>query len=232
MIAGASMIETIIVFPIMMFVGMAIVHLALVYQAKSNLEYTALMVARVAAAKGFSTQAAIDDMVVEARYRMGGTDRLDVPSSDYAAILADAAYDTPLDKVRFRIVRPNSVTFADWGGGGAGCGGSLPCVIPSNNLLYRDPTELKNGISIQDANILTIEVQYFVETGVPFMSLLMIGETKPADDRDLDFHESNRFNKKFRGSPGLWVKAQSTVIMQTDAVANALSCKIIDGYSC
>ncbi|MCG8314432.1 MAG: pilus assembly protein, partial [Pseudomonadales bacterium] len=43
------MAETIIVFPVMMLVGLGIVHLGLIYQAKSNLEYAAFMSARQSA---------------------------------------------------------------------------------------------------------------------------------------------------------------------------------------
>ena len=46
---GAAMAETIIVFPVMMFIGMGIVHLGLIYQAKTNLEYASFMAARQAA---------------------------------------------------------------------------------------------------------------------------------------------------------------------------------------
>src|SRR3990167_3895139 len=46
---GLSMIETVMYFPVLMLIGLGVVHLGLVYQAKANLEYAALMAARVGA---------------------------------------------------------------------------------------------------------------------------------------------------------------------------------------
>ena len=48
-VSGASIIETMLVFPIILFLGFGVVHLGLIFQAQSNLEYAALMAARVGA---------------------------------------------------------------------------------------------------------------------------------------------------------------------------------------
>jgi Flp pilus assembly protein TadG len=47
--SGVSMIETIIIFPIVLMIALWIIHIGLVYQARANLEYAALMGARVGA---------------------------------------------------------------------------------------------------------------------------------------------------------------------------------------
>lgn len=243
---GASMIETIIVFPILMFVGFGIVHLGLVYQAKSNLELTALMAAKVISARGIANTADVDEVLAEIRYRMAATDKLGtINANDTAGLAASARELSAVGQPRatFTILRPNKAIFDAWGQGACG---DPPgdCVIPNDNLLFRDPTDVRNvalstgnppvPINIQDANILTLEVSYLLDTGVPFMSLLTIGASSSStpQSRELPAHESNPFGNKFRGSPGILIKARANILMQTGASANPTSCRFISGYTC
>ncbi len=66
---GVSMVETMLVLPIMLMLGFGIVHGGLVFQARSNLEYAALMAARV----GASTSIDIEAMEEEVVKRMGAS---------------------------------------------------------------------------------------------------------------------------------------------------------------
>lgn len=199
---GATMIETIIVFPVILFVGMAIVHLALIYQAKTNLDYAAFMGAKVAASRGLHTQEAFNQTLIEIRHRMAASDDLDgINVSSDQEMLNDI--NGQGGKIRLTIVRPTMTTFEEWGD----CTGS-ECIIPNDNLVSRNAGDTRfvageGNLSIQDANILTLRVEYFIETGIPFMQplngLLPGNGERPS---------------------GMWIQADATIIMQTEAIRN------------
>lgn len=199
---GATMIETLIVFPVILFVGMAIVHLALIYQAKTNLDYAAFMGAKVAATRGIHTTEAFQQTLIEIRHRMAASDELDgINVSSDQAMLNDI--NGQGGKIRLTLVRPTMTTFDEWGE----CTGS-ECIIPNDNLISRDAGATRfvageGDLSIQDANILTLRVEYFIETGIPFMQplngLLQGNGERPS---------------------GMWIQSDATIIMQTEAIRN------------
>jgi hypothetical protein len=207
-VRGASMIETIVVFPFLMFTGMAIVHLGLLYQAKSNLDYAAFMGAKVASSIGFDSAEDRDKILIEIRYRMAPTDSIDAIGHSDGALLGDIQFGVPdADKIRLTIVRPTRAIFSAYGEGG-GCGSGVGCFIPNDNLINEDTSTVnipgEGDISIQDANILTLRVEYYVETGVPFMQPL----NTLLSDRD---------------PTGAWVRSDATILMQTRAVHNSFN---------
>ena len=227
-ISGAAMIETIFVFPVVMFLGFGILHLGLIYQAKSNLEYAALMAARMASTQGFYD---VDNGVgrftafqEEVRCRMQASDPLD-----------GAFCDDPMElaKVGVRVIRPNIDTFDQWG---ESCTGS-ECVIPNDNLLYRDPTETRSvtfssgpeDINIQDANILQLEVTYVFDSGVPFLGRMLSDDptstevtSMGVDGQGVELTDAMGYlseseRNRATNTPGMRLRAVSTVRMQTPA---------------
>lgn len=162
-INGVAMVETLLVLPILLMLGLGIVHLGLVYQAKSNLEYAALMAARV----GASTSIDITEMRQEVLRRMQAADTRIEDLSD-------------LSRVEIEVINPDMSVFSDWGGPpteGAVCasGYSNSCEIPNDSLVFR-PTTLggSSGVSIQDANILRIKVVYYYDSRVPLMKAFYV----------------------------------------------------------
>ncbi|MDX1693496.1 MAG: TadE/TadG family type IV pilus assembly protein [Ketobacteraceae bacterium] len=189
-IKGIAVAETLIVLPIILLLGMGVVHLGLVYQAKTNLEYAALMAARIGATTSIDLQQMRNEVVLRMR-----------PSAIGTSTAADN-----LQNVTIEILNPDTSAFQDWGGppsGGAACGGGFggSCEIPNDNLMNR-PTNTggASGLSIQDANILRIKVTYFYDTRVPFMQAFYL------DGRDEDDVPS-----------GVELVAYSTVRMQSPA---------------
>lgn len=236
---GAAMAETIIVFPILMFVGMGIIHLGLIYQAKSNLEYAAFMAARQAAATEMGSLPddgdldvydGLDELRKTVRCRMAAYDPLP------EGVVCDNG-DLPGDemaKVLIRVIRPVEAEFIAWGETSPGnpCGGYPVdgCYIPNNNLLAHDPNDDRDSIYLQDANIMTISVRYLVDTGVPFINGFFIGDQDPVNMEDLHptAFEDDPFNVD-RNRPGVWVRAESTMLMQTPAtITNVNLCAMTD----
>ncbi|OUR88216.1 hypothetical protein A9Q81_24415 [Gammaproteobacteria bacterium 42_54_T18] len=209
---GAAMIETLFVFPVVMFLGFAIVHVGFIYQAKTNLEYAALMGARIAAVSDLSDPSSFVKIRNEIRERMKAFDPTENP--------VDSVDES--SKVLIRIVRPNRQIFTDWGRAADSCPSGL-CRIPNDNLLYRDASR-KNNVSIQEANILKIEVSYKVDTKVPFMRELF----KVDNAADMFLPEAEA-NPDF-GTPGIWVTTDAVVRMQTDPAVSGATNTFFDGY--
>ena len=179
--SGAAIVEAIFVIPWVLFLGMAILHLGLVYQAKSNLEYAGLMVARMAATSGFYLLPAVPndpndpnddgrslfpDFQTEVRCRMVASDPLDA-----GAICSSAA---EIANVSLKVMRPYAGMFFQWSANA--CPGA-DCLIPNDNLFnYSDnlvgvasPSGNIEQLNIKDANILQLEVTYTYDSGVPFI---------------------------------------------------------------
>jgi len=224
--SGAAMIETIITFPVVMLLGFGILHLGLIYQAKSNLEYAALMAARMASTSGFYSVSNpandfFDEFKAEVRHRMQASDPLREGAQ------ADDAEE--LSKVAIRVLRPSMDVFAEFGQGTCPTGS---CLIPNDNLLYRTTSlrTLPDGVemNIQDANILQLSVSYRYNSGVPFLSRLFAVDS--FDDMDAFLDESEKHETA--GTPGMRITAVSTVRMQTDARMRAgLEC-YFEGDGC
>ena len=163
--SGMSMIETLMVLPVMLLIGMGIVHLGLVYQTRANLEYAALMAARVGSVNGIDIAA----MTQEAAFRM-------TPSH--------IGPGAPLvNDFKITVLNPTLAMFARCGElpvDTSNC--RLPlarCEIPNFGLQYRVADTSCAGFSIQDANILRIKVTYTFDSKVPFMNTRLFSGDNP-----------------------------------------------------
>ena len=193
-----------------MFLGFRILHLGLIYQAKANLEYAALMAARMASTSGFyslgnPSNDFFDSFQQEVRYRMLASDSL-----KNGALISDSA---EMSKVSIMVVRPNKAIFQQFGEGDCP---DVECLIPNDNLLYRSTTTVVVdglNVNIQDANILQLSVSYKYNSGVPFMNQLFSVDSLDSMDAFLPESEKNAVS----GTPGMKITAVATVRMQTDA---------------
>lgn len=156
---GLSMIETVMYFPVLMLIGLGVVHLGLVYQAKANLEYAALMAARVGAVSSINIVDMQNELVRRmAPVKIGGS----FPAADQFVI---------------QVVNPTLAMFDACGVQPAvtdDCAGDVEtCEIPNFGLQYRPVGTECDGASIQDANILRIKVTYRFNSKIPFMNIRM-----------------------------------------------------------
>ena len=155
--SGVSMIETIIIFPIVLMIALWIIHIGLVYQARANLEYAALMGARVGALNNIE----LNEIRAEVARRLTPSQIGSVP------VMAS--------DIRITVLNPTSQMFRDCGvvpSNPAICGPDIAnCEIPNFSLQYRSIAPVCDGVNIQDANILRISVSYDFNSRVPFMSV-------------------------------------------------------------
>lgn len=204
---GAAMIETIFAFPILLMLGLGIVHIGLISQAKSNLEYAALMAARYAASTpgGFDA----DDLedIIWHRMRASRYHPDDVITQD------------DRDGIVIEVLGPSTAMFDDFGVNASldGNNDACPladCIIPNDNLINRNTTAgLNSGVSIQDANILRLKVTYSLDTGVPFMRPFYITSTTDLES-------------------GTEITATGIVRMQVPALADGTTLCFFDGHGC
>ncbi|MFZ5605344.1 MAG: TadE/TadG family type IV pilus assembly protein [Pseudomonadota bacterium] len=189
--AGVSMVETIIAFPVMLVLGLGIIHLGLVYQAKANLEYAALMAARV----GSVTNINIPLMTAEVGKRMA-------PS-----IIGDSmAIDQSL--ITIQVLNPTIAMFDACGEPASELGVACvqaQCEIPNFGLQYRPTTNDCGVVNIQDANVLRIKVTYRFNSMIPFMNVRLFS----GDDQ-------NNIND-YTPQAGMNIHAVATVRMQSPA---------------
>ena len=194
--AGVSMAETLLVLPILLFLGFGIVHLGLVFQAQSNLEYAALMAARVGASNGIEIQPMIDE--VERRMEASGVN------------------DAPI--VNIEVLNPSQSMFDSCGKrptySSNNCANLQYCEIPHYGLSLRDE-QCGNEVSIQDANILRIRVTYRFNSGVPFLNRITFKQR--FTESDVVEREDALSGGVDEGEGGVDVYAVATVRMQVPA---------------
>jgi len=159
---GQALVEFIIIYPTLLLLVLGAFQFALIYQAKLTLNYATFMAARQGALKNAKTNPMKDALAA------GMTPLFMTKKDDYLdlvkarAIAAIEAFN-PLN-MQVRVLNPTADAY------NAHKGDSEPGTeIPNDNLMYR-PTTVKGGMSVQDANLLTIEVTYCTRLIVPIVN--------------------------------------------------------------
>ncbi|HHC72923.1 MAG TPA: pilus assembly protein [Thiotrichales bacterium] len=161
---GAALAETVVVMPVLLVLVLGAVQWALIYEAKSTLNYAAFMAARAGAA----------DHATPNSMRLAlakGLLPLYAPESSLTSLpgrMIEVGKDVALFS-RIRILNPTREAFEDFG--------IEPGreEIPSDHLYLADTSPgARSGVSIQDANLLKIEVIYGYELKVPFVNRVIV----------------------------------------------------------
>ena len=168
---GATLVEFVIVIPLLLFVFLGAVQTALAFHAKSNLNYATFEAARtggVEHAKPSAMFAALERALVP--YYGGGAN-----SVDLAKTLELVRGDLATGAARLEILSPTSKSFDDFNSPelSSRFGGGVR-VIPNTNLMMLhcprdrpscpgDPTTNSSRQSLQDANLLALRITY----GIP-----------------------------------------------------------------
>lgn len=176
------MTEFIIITPVMFLLVFGVLQFALLFQAKTTLNYATFEAARAGAlnnaqvmpmqnafARAMAAMYYIDveatgvelgeqsgnvARTAEARNRV----RTEIRGDDDEGIPAMA---------EFNIINPNEDTFTNHGVNENG-----KCYIPNDNLMYRD-SQVRGEVNIQDANLLKLRVTYCYPLHVPFVNKML-----------------------------------------------------------
>jgi len=155
---GQAMVEFLILIPVLLLLVLGAMQVALIYQAKSTLNYAVFMGARQGALKNASLTSIKDGVAAGMTplfMRTSNAPFLDDLAK--ARIISTIEVFNPMTS-RVEIISPTKAAVSALSGGGT--------EIPNDNLMYRSGSG--DGMSIQDANLLKVRVTYCVKLVVPF----------------------------------------------------------------
>lgn len=164
--AGSALIETLVSLPLLLLVVLGAVQWGLIFEAKSTLEYAALMAAR-AGSVSHADAAAIRNGLAR-----GLLPLYSPPKTAAGALRTMSTRVLPdvLTHTRIRILNPTVEAFSDF----AEVNDEGVSEIPNLDLHRRPVTRgAASGVNIQDANLLKVEVLYGYELKVPLVGPLI-----------------------------------------------------------
>lgn len=160
---GQAMTEYLIILPTLLLLVLGVIQFALIYQAKASLNYATFMGARQGALKNANKTSIMDGVA-------GGMTPFFTRASTAPALndMAKARMIAAIEifnpnTAKVEIISPTLEAFKEF------TAESDTDNIPNDNLMYRKSGDLKDGMSIQDANLLKIRVTYCVKLVVPFV---------------------------------------------------------------
>lgn len=162
---GQATIEYLYVLPILLLLMLASLQFIFIYEAKQTLNY-AVFVGTRAGALNSGAMVSIQDGVAAGlaplfAHKIGAATELDALKLGRRTA-RDELGNPKL--ARIEIVNPTAGALAGFG-----------TEIPNDNLMYRDPTVLKSGMNVQDANLPKVRVTYCVRLVVPIVKNMIFG---------------------------------------------------------
>ncbi len=207
-VGGQAMTEFVIIIPVLVLLIFGAIQIAFIYSAKITLNYATFQAARVGANE-HATYSAMRKGLVR------GLAPLFTSTSDMVNVKTDIAIGIDGGSERrsavsevdnyVRIIRlnPSAAALAPTGFGQDNDQGYME--LPNDNLMYR-PSTVHAGVSIQDANLLKIRVQYCYKLMVPIVNKIigslseMRNTRSPSDYHPHDTVHDPRFADRNRGA--------------------------------
>jgi hypothetical protein len=167
---GQSMTEFIIITPVLLILVFGALQFALIFQAKTTLNYAAFEAARAGALNN-ADPAAIENALARglaALYTHDNTvEKVSAARERVRKEISGDASRPPF--VQVEIINPSTEAYADHGIEVDG-----DCQIPNDNLMYRARTVgSASNQTIQDANLLKLRITYCYPLHVPFVNRLL-----------------------------------------------------------
>ena len=208
--AGASIAEFLAVAPVMLLLGMGLIQMGLIYHGKTIVNYATFEAARV----GAVNHAQVEPMKTELGMRLApliGGDGSE--GKAMTAITRSLAAMAVPGNTRLRLMHPTTEAFDDWGidSPEAGAKGA----IPNSHLRHHDPERVAVGptslVTLQDANLLKIEVTHGLDLKVPIINKFLSGAMMELDPENSPFYANGKFP----------ITSVATVRMQSEAWKSA-----------
>jgi len=218
--SGQSMVEFIIVTPVILLLLFGGLQFAFLYHAKTLLNYAAFEAART----GAVSNARMSEME-NAFARSMAAIHTHNPTSDDVMCAREIVYkEIESGFVRIKIVNPDpdSNIFTELDDGSV----SGDLVIPNNNLMYRKQAST-SGLTIQDANLLKIRVSYCYPLYVPYINRvlgIMLTNTESASCPGCtgSFTGTGSFERGCLDNQRFPLHSQAIVRMQSSAMLSAV----------
>lgn len=164
---GQTSTEFIIMAPVILLLCLGLVQFGLLYRAKSLLNYATLMAARAGAVENGRKDAMLTGLAHGLAPLFA--DQAAISARPKAILIAQTEVRNPAI-TGLTIVNPTDSAFTDFSRTNYYAGKTVR-EIPNDTLMYRDSSPGKaSQLSIQDANLLKITVQYCFDLRVPFIN--------------------------------------------------------------
>lgn len=157
--AGQATIEYLYVIPILLVLLLGSLQFIFIYEAKETLNYATFSGTRSGALNQGDMKAIQDGLAagLAPLFVHGETQQA---LKDARRVAKTELGDSKL--ARIEIVNPTAGALSGFGG-----------EIPNDNLMYRPDDEYKDGMNVQDANLLKVRVTYCVRLVVPLVNRMI-----------------------------------------------------------
>lgn len=172
---GQAMIEFIIVIPVLILLVFGTVQIGLIYSAKTTLNYATFQAARLGAVNNATYSSLRRGLIRGMAPLYTSNASLDTVRTDIDAGINSLGTkrDSQTDMDNYTKIIRLSPTRKQFTASAFGVKNADDIYeIPNDNLMYR-PTTQKDGVSIQDANLLKIRVQYCYKLMVPLVNRII-----------------------------------------------------------
>jgi hypothetical protein len=218
---GQSMVEFIIVTPVVLLLLFGALQFAFLYHAKTLLNYAAFESART----GAVSNARMSEME-NAFARTMAAIHTHNPTPDDVMCAREVVYkEIESGFVHIDVINPDpdSNIFAELDDGSV----SGDLVIPNNNLMYRSDVST-TGLTIQDANLLKIRVSYCYPLYVPYINrvlgiMLTNVESESCPGCTGSFTSTGSFERACLENQRFPLHSQAIVRMQSSAMLSAVN---------
>lgn len=173
---GASLVETAIVAPLLLLMGLGTVQAGLVYHAKTIVNYATFEAARTGATRNAQPGPMRRELGSRLAPLLGGDGSTERAAMAIARSIVEVDSPVNLDgsmgpPTRLEILNPTEASFADWGQP------SLETrertAIPNSHLRHQgEEVKAASGQTLQDANLLKVAVTHGYELKVPLVGRL------------------------------------------------------------
>lgn len=205
---GSAVTEFLVTLPILLLLGLGTWQGALVYNAKTTLNYATFESARVGAVEHAQSAPIRTELGLRLAPLYGGDGS---PEKAFASMVRGSLEAKNPLVTKIEIINPSQEAFNDFGTQIVDpTTKEVKFGIPNGQLRYRPRTvKASSGVNIQDANLLKIKTTYGYQLSVPLMDRVI-----PAIMKRLD---SDPQNKIFYDQGRIPIVSVATVRMQSNA---------------
>lgn len=210
-----AMVEFLIIIPLLIMLIFGSVQAALIYSAKNGLNYATFQAARI----GAINHAQYSD--IRRGLARGMYPMFSQIAEDQRMLHTASEIDNFVLVTR---ISPNAGNFAAFAEEHAALGAQA---IPNDNLMYRSTQQAP--VSIQDANLLKLRVQYCMRLIVPMAEFMLSSASRFNSNRVAgSFNENARARGDYAAvcaqRNGFIITAEATVRMQSAAIDDDEQC--------
>jgi TadE-like protein len=224
---GASLVEAIVVIPLLLFIVLAVMQAAMVFYAKSNVNYASFEAARAGSVNN-ARATAINLAFQKAMLPYYGGGRTE---AELAASAAKVLTDLGSAAVRVEILSPTPESFTDYNSPKLQAAMKVgEPVIPNVGLdeltcprdmpgCASDPKSNASGQTLLDANLLKLRITY----GIPKAKQMpMVGRFYTWALGKMGVGAGDAFQQALIAAERIPVVTQANVRMRSDAIKNTL----------